>query len=114
MTRMFKNKESDYPYYVNPYYNPKECGLEIVTSLEEDEAYQFDMIVVWKDTETGKLYMAQDSGCSCPTPFEETNSLSDLTELESVEQFRSYVKKVDLRVPLRDVEYSIRKVEEAL
>jgi hypothetical protein len=42
-------------------------GLEIVASYDWADAYEFDMIVVWK--KDGELRAAWDSGCSCPTPF---------------------------------------------
>ena len=53
----------------NPYYDPKPLGLTVVTSGDDPDAfYSFDMFVVWTD---GKdLFYAQDSGCSCPSPFE--------------------------------------------
>lgn len=55
---------------MNPYYDPESLGLTIVTSGDDPEAfYSFDMFVVWTD---GKdLFYGQDSGCSCPTPFDE-------------------------------------------
>jgi hypothetical protein len=70
-------------YYDNdPYYSPEKFDLEIIDSLEFSDAYyQFDMRVVWRHTETGKFYTARDSGCSCPAPFENYNSLDDLDEL---------------------------------
>ena len=42
-----------------------------------DEAKTF---VVWKHKD-GRVFWAHDSGCSCPSPFEDYNNLSDLTEL---------------------------------
>jgi hypothetical protein len=56
----------------NPYYDPKAFGLELVGSIDWDlESYQFNMTVVWKESR-GKYYLADDSGCSCPSPFEGT------------------------------------------
>lgn len=52
------------PYYTTP------PGLRVLAEAELfDEAYQFDLVVVWQDTATGDLLGAADSGCSCPTPF---------------------------------------------
>ncbi len=62
----------------NPYYNPENLGLEIVEQLNPNMSYEFDMVVVWKAIESGNLYWAADSGCSCPTPFEDYNSIEDL------------------------------------
>jgi hypothetical protein len=66
-------------YYNDPYSSPEKYGLEIVGEVEwYDEPYEFDMTVVWKDKE-GQLYYASDSGCSCPSPFEDFDSVQDLT-----------------------------------
>ena len=52
------------------YYTPEHHGLELVGSASEDDmSYEFDIFAVWKD-ESGNLYWASDSGCSCPSPFE--------------------------------------------
>lgn len=62
----------------NPYYHPEKCGLVILNTLEANLSYEFDIFVLWKDIETGRVYFGHDSGCSCPTPFEDFNSLSDM------------------------------------
>ena len=63
----------------NPYYSPEKCGLSVVCEVEWSEPdYSFDTTVVWK-AGNGKLYTASDSGCSCPTPFEDFHKLTDLT-----------------------------------
>jgi hypothetical protein len=60
------------------YYNPEECGLTQVGEIEWGDAnYSFALTVVWKD-EYGNLYRADDSGCSCPTPFEDYHTVDDL------------------------------------
>lgn len=70
-------------YDRNPFYNPEKCGLEIVETTEEPNmSYEFHYVVLWKDIASGKLYWSEDSGCSCPSPFEDVSSLSDLTELD--------------------------------
>ncbi len=71
--------------YHNPYYNPKECGLELVAQIDMQEPdYSFDIRAVWRDEATGKLYTGRDSGCSCPAPFEDVKSLAGLERLLSV------------------------------
>ena len=65
----------------NPYYSPEKCGLEIIDELAKEPDYDFEMVIVWKDQQTGKLFWDSDSGCSCPTPFEDVRNLSDLAEL---------------------------------
>jgi hypothetical protein len=67
----------------NPHYNPENCGLELVADIELDnESYQFNLVVVWRDIKTGALYMGRDSGCSCPSPFEDVHGLEDLERLD--------------------------------
>ena len=74
----------------NIYYNPEAFGLQIIGDVDVADSYEFDMLVVFKDTETNKLYYATDSGCSCPTPFEDHRK-EDLTEItrENLKQFES-------------------------
>lgn len=70
------------------YYDPAKHGLEIVGSIEEDDLdYEFNIFLVLKHTESGKVFYCDDSGCSCPTPFEgfsfnspEDNNLNALTK----------------------------------
>ena len=56
--------------YGNPYYNPEGMGLEIVGILEDNIPYEFNMAIVWVD-DNDNLFFGEDSGCSCPTPFDE-------------------------------------------
>jgi len=56
---------------MNIYYDPKAFGLSIFGEIEYSSgAYEFDTLVIWED-ERGGLWWAHDSGCSCPTPFED-------------------------------------------
>lgn len=64
----------------NPYYSPEKLGLTVVTTLEANLSWEFDMVVLWRDSE-GKLWAAQDAGCSCPTPFEDHAFPTDFTEV---------------------------------
>jgi hypothetical protein len=62
------------------YYNPENFGLETIGEVDwDDESYSFNMTAVWCDKETGQLYWADDSGCSCPSPFEDYNDRDKLT-----------------------------------
>lgn len=66
----------------NIYYNPEDFGLRIVEVHERpDLCYEFDMVVLWEDIKTGKRYWGADSGCSCPSPFEDYYSVSELNDL---------------------------------
>lgn len=63
----------------NPYYNPEDFDLEIVGSIDLAEPdYSFDLLVVWYHAPTSTFYWASDSGCSCPSPFEDYHSLEQL------------------------------------
>jgi hypothetical protein len=65
----------------NAYYYPEALGLTIVAVLEySDENYCYDTCVVWQ--KDGALYMARDSGCSCPTPFEDYTSVESLERVD--------------------------------
>lgn len=70
---------------MNIYYSPEKYGLEIVGQVDwTDEAYQFDMTVVWRRVADGQLLYADDSGCSCPSPFED-HGVTDLVEASMFE-----------------------------
>lgn len=66
---------------VNVYYNPEKCNLTQIGMLSDpDASWSFNDLVVWQHVD-GRIFYATDSGCSCPTPFEDYNSLEDLTEV---------------------------------
>ena len=72
-------------YERNVYYHPEASGLAVVAEIEySDRNYVYDTRVVWRH-ESGKLLTARDSGCSCPTPFEEYDVMTleeaDITSL---------------------------------
>lgn len=101
----------------NLYYNPEKLGFQTVDSLEtKGESYQFDIVLVLRDVTTGEHFWCQDSGCSCPTPFENHSreSLERLT-LDNWGYFENTVKSscqdwngVDSSDFLRTVERSLR------
>lgn len=62
----------------DPYNQPEKFGLTPVAEVHwDDESYQFNFMAVWVDG-NGQLYWATDSGCSCPSPFEDFHSLDEL------------------------------------
>lgn len=62
------------------YYQPSQFGLVPVGEIEwDDDSFSFNLTVVWYDPENRKLYWADDSGCSCPAPFEDYTSLDQAT-----------------------------------
>lgn len=84
-----KNKMA---YYSNIYYHPENCGLTIFDQIDTDRDYGFDMFIIFlKEDDT--LWWATDSGCSCPTPFENINEndLSPIT-LNNFDNFDSALK----------------------
>jgi hypothetical protein len=67
------------------YYNPEKFGLTLVGMADEAGlSYEFSMFGVWKDA-GGQLYYGADSGCSCPSPFEDFTSLEALTMATAAE-----------------------------
>lgn len=76
----------------NIYYNPEAFGLTIVAEIDySNQSYQFDTRVVWKDKK-GHKYMMRDSGCSCPTPFEDYHSVESLDKF-SIREIRKEVNE---------------------
>lgn len=74
----------------NIYYSPEKFGLEMVGGVElSDGNYQFDTIILLRDSH-GILLYAHDSGCSCPSPFEDTG-VDDLTPC-TISEFKTYAE----------------------
>lgn len=65
----------------NPYYSPSKCGLEIFESIDTAGSYEFDMLVVWKKLDDNTLWYDTDSGCSCPSPFDNGDHGHDLKSI---------------------------------
>lgn len=72
------------------YYEPERYGLTVLHEHDPPLSYEFHMLVLWVH-KSGKLLMASDSGCSCPSPFEDYTSLRDLTPVGSIEDIQSVV-----------------------
>jgi hypothetical protein len=99
----------------NVYYDPEKFDLTVVGDIEMYEPdYSFDTLVVWRHTKTDELYWARDSGCSCPTPFEDFRGLADLTKITSVtmddftREVKECYKQDDARALLRKVRKAMR------
>lgn len=70
-------------YDRNPYHNPESCGLELVGTIEySSDGYDFDTRAVWRVLADGRFVTGRDSGCSCPSPFENVRGLADLEPLD--------------------------------
>lgn len=75
------------------YYQAEHFGLLQIGEIQWSEPdYSFDIGVVWVDT-AGTLYYGQDSGCSCPSPFEDFTSLDDLEKFETVAALQERLDK---------------------
>lgn len=61
-------------------------GLEIVSADESGLSWEYNTLLVVTHTPSGRVFIAEDSGCSCPTPFEcykwdgpDDNTLDEVT-----------------------------------
>lgn len=54
------------------------------------ESWEYDMTEVYRRKD-GALFYAEDSGCSCPTPFEFTTE-ADLTPIRSLADWNRYAR----------------------
>ena len=85
-----EKKPEPLPYI---YFEPEKYGFEAIGQIEwEGRSYEFDLTVVVRETATGKLFYAADSGCSCPTPFE-FQTRESLTEITSSQVFLDHIKE---------------------
>lgn len=58
--------------------DPEKFGLTLIGEVDfSDGNYCFDYTAAWR-TGDGSLVYADDAGCSCPSPFEDT-SVGDMT-----------------------------------
>lgn len=58
--------------------------LELIADIDlADPDYSFDLLRIYLRKADGMLLWATDSGCSCPSPFEDTK-VSDLRESTAV------------------------------
>lgn len=63
----------------NLYSDPAKFGLTPVGEIDwSDGCYQFDLTVVYRRDFDGRLVYVEDSGCSCPMPFDD-KGIPDLT-----------------------------------
>lgn len=80
---------------MNLYYYPEKSNCERVGLLEDGSlSYEFDILAVWQHLDTGKLYWARSSGCSCPSPFEDYHDLADLNNIHEG-SIGAFISEVD-------------------
>lgn len=67
--------------------------LTLVTDFEwSDEPYEFDLTRIYHHPDTNQIFYAHDSGCSCPMPFEDFNSIDDYTKADSLQAMFDVLK----------------------
>lgn len=94
--------------YETPYNKPELYGLERVAEIQWGEPdYSFDLTCVLRRTSDGTLWYASDSGCSCPSPFEDAYEWDRLFNLEPLappaedyrqpnpQEYRDFLEKVN-------------------
>lgn len=73
------------------YYTPEQHGLQMIGQIDwSDGCYQFSLTVVWRRVSDGALLYGEDSGCSCPSPFEAT-AVEDLT-VATVDEIMAHLR----------------------
>lgn len=73
---------------LNPETDYTKLELEMLSFDKSSGCYEFDTICFWA-TKEGKVYTASDSGCSCPTPFEEYAGENQIDILQKLERIGS-------------------------
>ena len=73
---------------LNPYYGPEKLGLRALTLNEPDLSYEYNMLLFVKPNGSNEVYWAHDSGCSCPTPFEDYEGETQEEVLQKMERVR--------------------------
>lgn len=82
--------------YQNIYYSPEAFGIEEVFDVDKsDGCYQFDQFVIWRIKDTDSYVWGSDSGCSCPSPFENDglDTLSRGTLRDAINDALAWVKE---------------------
>lgn len=70
--------------YINPYSEAEKLGWEQLI-LDEDLCYEFNILTFWRLPD-GRVFMASDSGCSCPMPFEDYEGRTADEIIQKLEQ----------------------------
>ena len=103
---------------MNIYYNPEHYELVPVAEIDySDGDYCFDLRVVWRSRLDGRLYTARDSGCSCPSPFEDYGSLESLDALhlpELEQEAADELRGTSANRTPAEVAHFLREVRDAL
>lgn len=68
------------------YSHPDDFGLRLLGEAEVEPCYDYDKFVAWERVADGRVLIGTDSGCSCPSPFED-QGVAALAEIGSYEEF---------------------------
>lgn len=78
-------------FEANIYDNPEKFNLKIVEETERPNlGYEFDILLLLQDLDSGEKWFVADAGCSCPHPFDGVNSQGHLTPFRGHEA--EYIK----------------------
>lgn len=100
----------------NVYYNPERFDLTLIGEIEPpDLSYEFAIMAFWKHKD-GKVYAGYDSGCSCPSPFEETafEYLEVVSSLEAAKRMIDGYDSSYLPYRFEDKAELLKEIAEAL
>lgn len=61
------------------YSNPSDHGLTLIADVNFSEGWDFDIFALFRNDE-GMWFMAHDSGCSCPSAFEDYYSADQIAD----------------------------------
>ena len=100
----------------NIYYHPEKHELEEIGQLDDPEAsYSFAICAFWKKGKR-QVYAAFDSGCSCPSPFEDV-TFDMLERISTVEQARRFIEGCESRwmtYPVAEKRDLLKKIGDVL
>lgn len=94
-------------------YGGAQCnGLTLLDYVDySDGNYCFDYRAVWVDQQ-GRLWTARDAGCSCPSPFEDTDELDRVWNASQLEE--EYLSNGGRYLSQQDFDAFLGRVKEAL
>lgn len=96
----------------NIYSDGSKIGVKVFAEIQANCNYDFHMVVVFQN-EQGQLAWAEDSGCSCPAPFEDYKSWDQLEKLpETYASLESAVKGLGDRTIVEKLDF-LSKVAKA-
>lgn len=67
-------------------------GFEVIAEYDQGASYEFDIHLFFKDPQ-GRFFYGNDSGCSCPTPWENHNKESDYHRVFNVAEVRALIEE---------------------